>query len=120
MKIHAIYLTFFTFLAGLSLLFGYLCVVTLFTGIEESLDYLGWVIFYSSIWGILAIVIAYFDYEIIKLFLEQRDAIITRKVPEVCFECQVSIQPDDVIWIGSDEAECPNCGVSLKVKTEWD
>jgi len=41
-------------------------------------------------------------------------------LPGNCIECDESMQPDEIEWIGRKMVECPFCGASMKVTTYWD
>ena len=120
LKAHSFYLIIIIIITGIVLFFVYLFVVSLYLGFEElgmgDVWFFVAAVLYSIGWGFAAVVIAYqVLYQCIKGYVGER----RRIVPRVCFECDASLHPDDVKWIGKDMAECPYCGVSLKVPIEW-
>lgn len=48
----------------------------------------------------------------------EREVMVTRKVPETCFKCGASINPQEVEWTGPDTVRCSHCGATLSVRTE--
>ena len=47
-----------------------------------------------------------------------KQTILMPQVPEKCFNCGASIQPEKVKWIGPNSIECPYCGQALTVHFE--
>ena len=47
-----------------------------------------------------------------------KQTILMPQVPEKCFNCGASIQPEKVNWIGPNCLECPYCGQALTVHFE--
>jgi hypothetical protein len=48
----------------------------------------------------------------------EREVMVSRKVPENCFNCGAAIDPQGVEWVGPDSVRCPHCGSTLAVTTE--
>lgn len=47
-----------------------------------------------------------------------RQTIVIPNIPEKCFNCGASINPEKVDWIGPNCVECPFCGQALTVHFE--
>ena len=119
LKGHLWFFIAFSCAAGAALAFGYVTVVAL----ESSLD-----VFlqgdFISILGALAIsigggvftaIMVYFLLIITKSYLDARTLI----APDVCPECKEGLPPSEIEWVEPEKAECPYCGVSLKVRKGW-
>ena len=118
-KFHLFAFTLFAILTGIILLFVYLSVAGLLMGIEElGLDnpYFFASAFMSGGYGFTAIIIVYVLFQFVKGYLDQRRL----KVPEVCPECKENLYPSDIEGIEEEKAECPHCGVALKVTKGWE
>jgi hypothetical protein len=119
LKAHLFYSCFSLFLGGLVVLFSYFSLIALSMGLEElsmgNVSYFGMGLLLGGGWGFTAAVIAYFLIVVIKAYLDTR----TLKVPDVCPECNEGLHSSDVKWIEEDSAECPHCGVALKVSKGW-
>ena len=48
----------------------------------------------------------------------EKEVFVTKKLPDRCYNCGASINPQEVEWVGPDQAKCPNCGATLALKTE--
>ena len=118
---YLIYRTFFALIAGIILLFVYLSVTSLLMGLEElrmgKFGSFVWALFFSIGYGFTAVTIGFVFYLMIKSYLDARSLI----VPEICPECKADLHPTDLKWIEPEKkAECPHCGVSLKVTKGWE
>ncbi len=70
----------------------------------------------SGGYGFTAIIITYVLFQFVKGYLDQRKL----KVPEICTKCEEKLYSSDFKWIEPyNKAECPHCGVELKVTKEW-
>jgi hypothetical protein len=90
-------------------------------GLEElqmgNLGSFAWALFFGIGYGFTAAAVGFVFYQIFKLYLDAHEL----KVPEVCPECKVYLDIDDVKWIEPEKkAECSHCGVTLKVTKEWE
>jgi len=118
-KFHLFAFTLFAILTGIILLFVYLSVVILLMGIEElglENPYFFASAFMSGGYGFTAIIIVYVLFQFVEGYLDQRRL----KVPEVCPECEEKLHSSDVKWIEEERAECPQCGVELRVRKVWE
>ena len=48
----------------------------------------------------------------------EKEVMVSRKVPENCFKCGASLNPQEVEWVGPDQVRCPHCGATMAVSTE--
>lgn len=120
LKFHLFYNTLFVVITVVALFFGYLCVTAIQMGFEElqmgNLYYSGIAIFLGIGWGFVAFILAYqLLYQLVKAYLDER----TLKVPEICPECKEGLDASDVKWVEEKKAECPYCGVALRVTLGW-
>lgn len=108
------------FYVGLAVVFGFLCIVFLYAGLEQlsigNQSYFGWSVIMSIGMGSLAVWSVYAFYRSHKRYLDTR----TLKVPEVCPECKENLHRNDVKWIKPEKAECPHCGIELEVTKGWE
>ena len=120
LKMQAFYLTFFSILTGIVLYFVFSSAASLLMGLEElqrgNFDSLVSPLFFGVGYGFTSAAIGFVLYQIFKLYLDAR----TLKVPEVCHECNSYLDIYDVKWIEPEKkAECPHCGIPLKVTKVW-
>ncbi|MFW9850612.1 MAG: hypothetical protein ACFFF4_15885 [Candidatus Thorarchaeota archaeon] len=97
-----------------------LVVVTLIGAFEAllggNLFYFGGVGVMSGVYGFVAAALALWLRQEVKDYLNRR----LPKIPEGCLECKKKLHLYDVKWIEEyNRAECPHCGVELKVTKEW-
>jgi len=121
LKNHIIYGTGIVILGFFTLLLCFIFLVVL-AGAYEALSrgdmyYFGGYSMMSGMWGIVAILVGLWLRQTIRDWLSYR----IPKVPEVCIECKKKLHPYEVKWNEQyTKAECPHCGISLKVTKEWD
>jgi hypothetical protein len=120
-RVHLGYRIFFALIAGLVLLFIYGSVASLLWALEElqigDLGSFGVALFFSFGWGFTAAAIGFVFYQVIKSYFDARTLI----VPEDCPECKEGLHHDDLKWIEPEKkAECPHCGIEIKVTKEWE
>jgi len=48
----------------------------------------------------------------------EREVMVARKIPETCFKCNASLNPQEVEWVGPDSVRCPHCGATIAISTE--
>ena len=118
-KFHLFFITVFSLFSALILLIFYLSIATLVTGIEEgggqNPDFIGYAIM-SGVWACIAIILFLPLIQIIRAYLDERRL----NIPEVCPECKEDLHPSEIVHLEKGVAECPYCGVVLKITKEWD
>jgi hypothetical protein len=121
LKIHLLHIAGFVFVFAIVLVFVILSVITFLAGLEQL--WIG-IVFYFFIACIMSFICAFnaaiFGRELhssINDYLNSR----TIKVPEVCPECKADLHPADVKWVEEwNKAECPHCGIEVKVTKVWE
>jgi hypothetical protein len=120
LKNHFIYGIGFFILGFFTMFVSVLFVVTLIGAIEGFLR--GDVFFFlgvgmmSGVYGFTAAALGIWLHREVKRYLNRR----LPKIPDVCQECKKKLHLYDVNWIVEyTAAECPHCGVELKVTQEW-
>jgi predicted RNA-binding Zn-ribbon protein involved in translation (DUF1610 family) len=48
----------------------------------------------------------------------EKEGMVSQKIPENCFKCGASMNPQEVEWVGPDQVRCPHCGATMAVSTE--
>ncbi len=48
----------------------------------------------------------------------EKEVFVTRRLPDRCYNCGAPLSPQDVEWIGPDQAKCSHCGSTMGLKTE--